>query len=75
MFNEAELYHRMQHDFPLHARPYQPPPKPSAFPEHTVLSLLARDLGNGRISRIGAVFARIRSAPARLPRCLCRRST
>lgn len=57
MFNEAQLYLRMQHDFPLHARPYQLAAEAVGLSEHTVLSLLARDLGNGRISRIGAVFA------------------
>lgn len=57
MFDETQLYHCIQHDFPLHVRPYQRAAEAFGLAEHTVLSLLARDLGNGRISRIGAVFA------------------
>lgn len=57
MFDETQLYDRIQHDFPLDARPYQRAASPLGLSERTVLSLLARDLGNGRISRIGAVFA------------------
>jgi len=57
MFDETELYDRIQHDFPLDARPYQRAASPLGLSERTVLSLLARDLGSGRISRIGAVFA------------------
>jgi len=57
MFDETELYDRIQHDFPLDARPYRRAASTLGLSERTVLSLLARDLGSGRISRIGAVFA------------------
>lgn len=57
MLDEIRLYDRIQHDFPLQARPYQCAAEAFDLSEHTVLSLLARDLGNGRISRIGAIFA------------------
>ncbi|RZT39550.1 siroheme decarboxylase subunit beta [Cupriavidus agavae] len=57
MFDENLLYQRIQHDFPLHARPYLRTGEAFGLAEHTVLSLLARDVGCGRISRIGAVFA------------------
>jgi len=57
MFDENKLYQRIQHDFPLHARPYLSTGEAFDLAEHTVLSLLARDVGSGRISRIGAVFA------------------
>ncbi|AZG17033.1 MULTISPECIES: siroheme decarboxylase subunit beta [Cupriavidus] len=55
--DEFALYNRIQDHFPLDARPYQSAGEPFNLSEHTLLSLLARDLGNGRISRIGAVFA------------------
>ena len=57
MFDDTQLYDRIQHDFPLDTRPYQRAASLLGLSERTVLSLLARDLGNGRISRIGAVFA------------------
>lgn len=57
MFDENDLYNRIQDNFPLHARPYQRAGAAFDLAEHTLLSLLARDVGNGRISRIGAVFA------------------
>lgn len=57
MFDETKLYDHIQHDFPLHDRPYQRTGEAFGVCERTILSLLARDLGNGRISRIGAIFA------------------
>ena len=57
MFDENDLYNRIQDHFPLHTRPYQTAGEAFDLSEHAMLSLLARDVGNGRISRIGAVFA------------------
>ncbi|KWR89582.1 siroheme decarboxylase subunit beta [Cupriavidus sp. IDO] len=57
MYDERQLYDSIQHDFPLHPSPYQLVAGAHGLCEHDVLSLLARDLGAGRISRIGAVFA------------------
>lgn len=57
MIDETALYHRIQHDFPLEPRPYRRAAEALGLSEHTVLSILARDLGSGRVSRIGAVFA------------------
>lgn len=57
MFDEQRFYDRLQHDFPILARPYQCAAQALDLTEHAVLSVLARDLGAGRISRIGAVFA------------------
>lgn len=57
MFDEKELYNRIQHDFPLDTRPYQCAGAAFDLSERSLLSLLARDIGTGRISRIGAVFA------------------
>lgn len=57
IFDEYELYNRIQDDFPLHVRPYRRAGEAFNLSEHAVLSLLARDVGNGRVSRIGAVFA------------------
>ncbi|QBY50525.1 MULTISPECIES: siroheme decarboxylase subunit beta [Cupriavidus] len=57
MFDEFTLYDTLQHDFPLQPRPYQALAQGLGLCEHTLLSLLARDLGAGRISRVGAVFA------------------
>lgn len=56
MFDETQFYRLVQQDFPLDERPYQSTGRAFDLSEHAVLSLLARDLGNGRISRIGAVF-------------------
>ncbi|WP_011301128.1 Lrp/AsnC family transcriptional regulator [Cupriavidus necator] len=57
MYDEAMLYDRIQRDLPLHPRPYRQLAGELGLCEHDLLSLLARDLGTGRISRIGAVFA------------------
>ena len=57
MYDEALLYDRLQRDLPLHPRPYRKLAGELGLCEHDLLSLLARDLGAGRISRIGAVFA------------------
>lgn len=57
MLDERTLYDTLQHDFPLQPRPYQALAQGLGLCEHTLLSLLARDLGAGRISRVGAVFA------------------
>lgn len=57
MIDEFGLYNRIQDDFPLDIRPYQRAGAAFDLSEHALLSLLARDVGNGRISRIGAVFA------------------
>ncbi|MEM5430817.1 Lrp/AsnC family transcriptional regulator [Cupriavidus oxalaticus] len=57
MLDERTLYDTLQHDFPLQPRPYQALAEGLGLCEHTLLSLLARDLGTGRISRVGAVFA------------------
>ncbi|CAJ97062.1 DNA-binding transcriptional regulator, Lrp family [Cupriavidus necator] len=57
MYDELSVYDTLQRDFPLQPRPYQALAGKLGLCEHTLLSLLARDLGNGRISRVGAVFA------------------
>ncbi|QEZ43805.1 Lrp/AsnC family transcriptional regulator [Cupriavidus oxalaticus] len=57
MLDERTLYDTLQHGFPLQPRPYQALAEGLGLCEHTLLSLLARDLGAGRISRVGAVFA------------------
>ncbi|CAG9168734.1 hypothetical protein LMG23992_01278 [Cupriavidus laharis] len=57
MYDETLLYDRLQRDLPLHPRPYRQVAGELGLCEHDLLSLLARDLGAGRISRIGAVFA------------------
>ena len=57
MFDENDLYNRIQDHFPLHARPYRTAGAAFDLSERALLSLLARDVGNGRVSRIGAVFA------------------
>ncbi len=57
MFDEQRFYDHIQRDFPLQPRPYQCAGAAMNLTEHAVLSLLARDVGAGRISRIGAVFA------------------
>ncbi|MCY1335138.1 AsnC-like ligand binding domain protein [compost metagenome] len=57
MLDERTLYDTLQHGFPLQPRPYQALAQGLGLCEHTLLSLLARDLGAGRISRVGAVFA------------------
>lgn len=57
MFNEQRFYDGIQRDFPIQERPYQRAGVAMNLSEHTVLSLLARDVGAGRVSRIGAVFA------------------
>ncbi|NOV24773.1 Lrp/AsnC family transcriptional regulator [Cupriavidus necator] len=57
MFNEQTLYDHLQRGFPLQPRPYQALAAKAGWCEHALLSLLARDLGTGRISRVGAVFA------------------
>lgn len=57
MFNEQSLYDQLQRGFPLQPRPYQALAAKAGLCEHALLTLLARDLGSGRISRVGAVFA------------------
>jgi siroheme decarboxylase len=57
MFDEQRFYDCIQRDFPIVARPYQSAGAALDMNEHAVLSLLARDVGAGRVSRIGAVFA------------------
>ncbi|MGO4303509.1 siroheme decarboxylase subunit beta [Cupriavidus sp. RAF12] len=57
MFDELQFYNHIQRDFPLELRPYFCAAEALGMSERMVLSLLARDLGAGRISRIGAVFA------------------
>lgn len=57
MFDEQRFYDCIQRDFPIQSRPYQRAGAEMDLTEHAVLSLLARDVGAGRISRIGAVFA------------------
>jgi len=57
MFDEQRFYDCIQRDFPIVPRPFQSAGAALDLNEHTVLSLLARDLGAGRVSRIGAVFA------------------
>ncbi|WP_354686408.1 Lrp/AsnC family transcriptional regulator [Cupriavidus necator] len=57
MHDEQILYDRLQHDFPLQPRPYQALAEGLGLCEHALLTLLARDFGAGRISRVGAVFA------------------
>lgn len=57
MFDEKRFYDLIQRDFPIEPRPYRRTGAALDLSEQTVLSLLARDLGAGRVSRIGAVFA------------------
>lgn len=57
MFDEQRFYDSIQRDFPIVPRPYQHAGAALDLNEHAVLSLLARDVGAGRVSRIGAVFA------------------
>lgn len=57
MYDERNLYDCLQRDFPLQPRPYQALAEGLGLCEHTLLTLLARDFGAGRISRVGAVFA------------------
>ncbi|WP_189374541.1 cytochrome D1 domain-containing protein [Cupriavidus necator] len=57
MYDELNLYDTLQRDFPLQPRPYQALAGKLRLCEHALLSLLARDLSSGRISRVGAVFA------------------
>lgn len=57
MIDENALYQQLQRDFPLNARPYRQMAGAIGLCEHDLLSLLARDIGSGRISRIGARFA------------------
>ncbi|AGW94844.1 MULTISPECIES: siroheme decarboxylase subunit beta [Cupriavidus] len=57
MYDERNLYDCLQRDFPLQPRPYQALAERLGLCEHTLLTLLARDFGAGRISRVGAVFA------------------
>jgi len=57
MFDDRLLYDSLQRDLPLHPRPYQEVAGKLGLCEHDLLRLFARDLGAGRISRIGAVFA------------------
>ncbi|KAI3593829.1 Heme d1 biosynthesis protein NirD [Cupriavidus sp. U2] len=57
MFDEQRFYDSIQRDFPIVPRPFQSAGAALDLNEHTVLSLLARDVGAGRVSRIGAVFA------------------
>ncbi|SOZ08793.1 siroheme decarboxylase subunit beta [Cupriavidus taiwanensis] len=57
MFDEQTLYDQLQRGFPLQPRPYQALAAKAGLCEQALLSLLARDLGTGRISRVGAVFA------------------
>jgi len=53
----ARLYDGIQRDFPLTERPYQDIAERYGLCEHSLLAMLARDIGDGRISRLGAVFA------------------
>ncbi len=57
MYDERQLYDHIQRDFPLQPRPFQCVAQAHGLSEQAVLGLLARDLGAGRVSRIGAVFA------------------
>ncbi|WP_454762785.1 siroheme decarboxylase subunit beta [Cupriavidus campinensis] len=57
MYDERQLYNQIQRNFPLQPRPFQSVADAHGMSEQAVLGLLARDLGAGRISRIGAVFA------------------
>ncbi|WP_455288463.1 siroheme decarboxylase subunit beta [Cupriavidus necator] len=57
MYDERNLYDCLQRDFPLQPRPYQALAERLGLCEHTLLTLLARDFGARRISRVGAVFA------------------
>ncbi|WP_020203212.1 MULTISPECIES: siroheme decarboxylase subunit beta [Cupriavidus] len=57
MYDERRLYDDIQRDFPLQPRPFQCVAQAHGLSEQAVLGLLARDLGAGRVSRIGAVFA------------------
>jgi len=57
MFDEQRFYDSIQRDFPIVPRPFQRAGAALDLNERTVLSLLARDLGAGRVSRVGAVFA------------------
>ncbi|WP_454725674.1 MULTISPECIES: siroheme decarboxylase subunit beta [Cupriavidus] len=57
MYDEHQLYDCIQRDFPLQPRPFQCVAEAHGLSEQAVLGLLARDLGAGRVSRIGAVFA------------------
>jgi len=57
MFDEQRFYDLIQRDFPIVPRPYQRTGADLDLSEQAVLNLLARDMGAGRVSRIGAVFA------------------
>lgn len=57
MFDEKRFYDCIQHDFPIVARPYRSAGASMDLSEQAVLNVLARDVGAGRVSRIGAVFA------------------
>ncbi|MNK82560.1 hypothetical protein D3C87_1023380 [compost metagenome] len=57
MIDETALYQRLRQDFPLEPRPYRCLARALGLSEHGLLSLLARDVGSGRISHIGARFA------------------
>jgi len=57
MFDEQRFYDRLQRDLPIEPRPFRSAGATMDLSEHAVLSVLARDVGAGRISRIGAVFA------------------
>jgi DNA-binding Lrp family transcriptional regulator len=55
--DETSLYDSVQRGFPLDERPYRALAQRLGSDEQTLLALLARGLEQGRISRIGAVFA------------------
>jgi siroheme decarboxylase len=57
MFDEQRFYDSIQRDFPIVPRPFQRAGAALDLNEQAVLGLLARDVGAGRVSRIGAVFA------------------
>lgn len=57
MFDEQRFYDGIQRDFPIVPRPYQHAGAALDMNEHAVLTRLARDVGAGRVSRVGAVFA------------------
>ncbi|RZT32334.1 siroheme decarboxylase subunit beta [Cupriavidus agavae] len=57
MVDEQRFYDSIQRGFPIEPRPFRSAGTPLNLTEHAVLSLLARDVGAGRVSRIGAVFA------------------
>jgi DNA-binding Lrp family transcriptional regulator len=66
MIDETALYQRLRQDFPLEPRPYRCLARALGLSEHGLLSLLARDVGSGRISHVGARFAALSVPAARL---------